>query len=189
MAIKPDPIPTVIVEAGTELHRVHWARDGARFYGLRNAGWRFDDPLCVYGVIYLAEDGIASFGETLLRWPATKRDLMWSDVEARRTARFKTKRDLKLALLHGAGPAAFGLAPSELTGDDYTECQAVSAIVHAEGSCDGIRYRSRFENDLFCMGLFERADGAIELIEEGQSIDRDWTFDICKERGYRLLDL
>lgn len=140
-------------------------------------------------MLYLGEDPIASFAETLLRWPSARRDVLWSDVEPRRSASFKTNRELTLAQLHGPGPAAFGISPEALAGADYADCQAVSAIVHAAAACDGIRYRSRFENDLFCIALFERADHAIELVGEDVPIDRDWVFDVLKSRGYNLVDL
>jgi hypothetical protein len=86
------------------------------------------------------------------------------------------------------GRPPLGIAPGDLTGDDYSEYHAVSAIVHA-GSCDGIRYRSRFENDLFCIAVFERADDVIDLVGEGRLINRDWCHDMLKPGGYRLLDL
>lgn len=189
MALTPYPIPTITVRAGTELHRVHRSGDGALFYGKKDRGWRFDDPARSYGLLYVGEDPVAAFAETLLRWPATRRDVLWSDVEARRFALFRTTRDLTLAKLHGSGVSAFGIKPSELTGEDYGECQAISAIVHGDPGCDGIRYRSRFENDLHCLAVFDRADDAIELVGEGRLIDRNWTFDVLAEHRYNLLDL
>lgn len=115
--------------------------------------------------------------------------MLWSDVELRRSASFRTNRTLTLAQLHGPGPAAFGVGPEALAGADYRDCQSVSGIVYGVTDLDGIRYRSRFENDLFCIALFERADDAIDLVNADGLIDRDWVFDMLKDRGYRLLDL
>lgn len=115
MAVVPVTLPTVRVAAGTKLYRVHGASHGARFYGRRDGGWRFDDPAFSYGVFYAGEDPVAAFAETLLRWPSSRRDLLWSDVNDRRMAYFELSRDVLLAKLHGSGVAAFGLAPGELT--------------------------------------------------------------------------
>ncbi|QAY80495.1 RES domain-containing protein (plasmid) [Sphingosinicella sp. BN140058] len=168
---------------------MHAAGKGALFYGLRNQTWRWDAPDGSFGLLYLGETPIASFAETLLRWPATKRDVLWSDVDKRRLAFFETSRDLNLAQLHGSGVAAFGVQPEALAGTSYDECQAITAIVHDKSNLDGIRYRSRFNNDEFCIALFERAGAAVNLVTEGEPIDRDWAFDVLKDGGYNLIDL
>ena len=62
--------PTTVVAAGETLHRVHAANRGARFYGKRDATWRWDDPGRSYGVLYLGLTQDGPFAETLLRRPA-----------------------------------------------------------------------------------------------------------------------
>lgn len=73
------------VAVGETLHRVHAAGNGARFYGKRDGTWRWDDPSCNYGVLYvgLTQDG--PFAETLLRRPDQKA-VVWSEVEKQRFA-------------------------------------------------------------------------------------------------------
>ena len=104
-AVEP---PVVVVAAGSVLHRVHAAARGARFYGRRDATWRWDDPAGGYGVLYLGLTPVGPFAETLLRRP-DQRVLLWSEVAKRRFARFRATRPLRLADLHGAGLGWFGI--------------------------------------------------------------------------------
>lgn len=188
--------PRVSIAAGEILHRIHGAAVDARWYGRRDATWRWDAPDGQYGVLYLGRSPVGPFAESLLRIPS-ERDLLWSTVSLKRAARFVVKRSLALADLSGAGVAWFETTlariaedPDPLTKPEaYAEAQRISARVHAETSLDGIQYRSRFDPSELCVALFDRADDKIEVEIEGQTIDRDWARKILKPRGYALLDL
>lgn len=54
---------------------------------------------------------------------------------------------------------------------------------------DGIQYRSRFDNDALCIALFDRADHKVDLVAEGEPIDKAWTHQVLSSRGYRIIDL
>lgn len=54
------------------------------------------------GGLYLGRSLAGPFAETLLRSP-TGRDVLWSRVQQKRQARFKTLAPLRLAKLHGEG--------------------------------------------------------------------------------------
>ncbi len=187
--------PTTDVAAGETLHRVHAAGNGARFYGKRDATWRYDDPTSKYGVLYvgLTQDG--PFAETLLRRPDQK-TVVWSEVEKRRFARFRTTEPLRLADVHGKGLSWEGVTVAEIAADHdgktfpgaYARTQAISAGIHATTDLDGIAYRSRLDPDQLCVALFDRADHKIDLVEEGQPIDRAWVDDLLEPWGKHVVD-
>jgi RES domain len=187
-AAKPVKAPITRVAKGAVLHRVHGETRAARWYGRRDATSRWDDPDGDYGVLYLGRSPVGAFAETLLRTPAD-RDVLWSRAEQRRQAAFKTLEPLQLATLHGAGLAWFEVTAAQIAESDYTTPQGLSRRIHAIFPVDGIQYRSRFDNDELCVALFDRADPKLELVTEGDPIDKAWARQTLARRGYRLIDL
>lgn len=98
----PSGPPTAEIAAGEVLHRVHTATNDARFYGRRDATWRWDDPARIFGVLYLGRTQVGPFAETLLRRP-NHRTLVWSEVAKRRFATFRTLEPLRLADMQSDG--------------------------------------------------------------------------------------
>ena len=192
----PSGPPVALAAAGETLHRVHVAGNAARFYGRRDATWRWDDPARAYGVLYLGHTEVGPFAETLLRRPH-QRALIWSEVARRRLATFRTTEPLRLADLHGAGLGWFGVTAADVVGDHdgvtypgaYADCQSISAMVHQDSDLDGIQYRSRFDTDHLCVALFDRADHKLVLVDEGLAIDRHWVETIIEPRGRHIVDL
>lgn len=194
--MSPSGPPTTEIAAGETLHRIHAVTNGARFYGRKDATWRWDDPARQYGVLYLGLTQIGPFAETLLRRPA-QRAVVWSEIDKRRFARFRTLRRLRLADIHGAGLGWFGVSVAQVAADHdgitfpgaYATTQTISALVHGHTDLDGVQFRSRLDTDHLCLALFERADAAIELVEEGALIDRAWVDQMLKPRGRHVVDL
>jgi len=188
--------PAIDVGVGEILHRVHAAANAARFYGRRDATWRWDDPAGQYGVLYLGRTRVGPFAETLLRRP-NQRTLLRSEVARRRFASFRAKSLLRLADMHGAGLGWFGVTAAEIAADhdgetypgSYADCQSISAMVHATTDLDGIQYRSRFDTDHLCIALFDRADAKIDLVEEGVPIDPAWIDALLEPRDRHIIDL
>jgi hypothetical protein len=185
---KPPKAPITRIAEGAALHRVHGETRAARWYGSKDSTWRWDDPDGDYGVLYLGRSPVGALAETLLRSP-TDRDVLWSRALQKRQARFRLLEPLQLAKLHGEGLAWFGVTAAEIAEGDYTVPQGISQRVHAVFPVDGIQYRSRFDNDQLCVALFDRADAKLELVVEGDSIDKPWASQILSRRGYRLIDL
>jgi len=187
-AVKPDKVPTARIAKGIVLHRVHGEARAARWYGRRDATSRWDDPDGDFGVLYLGRSPVGAFAETLLRTP-TDRDVLWSRAQKRRGATFKLLEPLQLAKLHGEGLAWFEVTADQIAEGDYTVPQSLARRIHAVFPVDGIQYRSRFDNDELCVALFDRADAKLDLVAEGEPIDKDWTRRILARRAYRLIDL
>jgi hypothetical protein len=180
--------PIARIAKGAVLHRVHGHTRAARWYGRRDATSRWDDAGGEFGVLYIGRSPVGAFAETVLRTPRD-RDVLWSGVEQKRHAAFNVSAPLRLAKLHGEGLAWFGVTASQIAESDYAVPQALSRRIHAAFPIDGIQYRSRFDNDELCVALFDRADARIELIAEGEPIDKAWTRQTLIRRGYRLIDL
>ena len=192
----PSGPPTAEGAVGVTLHRVHAASNGARFYGRKDATWRWDDPARDYGVLYLGRTQVGPFAETLLRRPE-QRTVIWSEIAKRRFARIEPVKPLLLADLHGAGLGWFGVTVGQVAADHdgktfpgtYATTQAISALVHSRTELDGIQYRSRLDSDHLCIALFDRADGKIKLVEEGLAIERAWADEVLETLGRHVIDL
>ena len=188
--------PTTDISPDETLYRIHASDRGARFYGKHDATWRWDDPDGKYGVRYLGLTQDGPFAETILRRPA-QRAVAWSEVEKRRSARFRATEPLHLADVHGKGLGWEGVSVAEIAADHdgktypgaYIKTQAISAHVHATTDLDGIAYRSRLDPDQLCVALFDRADYKIELVEEGEPIDRGWVENLLEPHGKHVVDL
>ncbi|WP_230772500.1 RES family NAD+ phosphorylase [Sphingomonas sp. Leaf4] len=178
------------------MYRIHASDRGARFYGKRDATWRWDDPSGTYGVLYLGLTRDGPFAETLLRRPSQK-VVVWSEIAKRRFARFCVIEPLRLADAHGKGLGWAGVTVAEVAADHdgktypgaYARTQAISATVHATTDLDGVAYRSRLDPDQFCIALFDRADQKIKLIEQGEPIDRGWVDDLLDAHGKYVVDI
>jgi len=184
------------IATGRVLHRVHGATVAARWYGRKDATWRWDDPDGKFGVLYLGKTLIGPFAETMLRTPRD-RDVLWDQVAKRRAASFVTTRPIRLAKVHGPGLGWFRTTAAGVAADfdpvanpgAYEVPQQISADIHKNTNLDGIQYRSRFDTDELCVALFDRADAAITLGGEGVLIPKDWTRKLLAGRGYTLIEL
>lgn len=184
----PTKTPTATIPTGTVLHRVHGKGRPARWFGRKDATSRWDDPSGDFGVLYLGRSLVGAFAETLLRTP-TDRDVLWSRAEQKRRATFKLLEPIQLAKLHGEGLAWFEVTAAQIADGDYAVPQRLAHRIHALSPVDGIQYRSRFDNDEFCVALFDRADAKLELMSESDPIDKPWARHILARRGYRLVEL
>jgi hypothetical protein len=187
-AAQPDKAPIARVAKGVVLHRVHGEARASRWYGRRDATSRWDDPDGDFGVLYLGRSPVGAFAETLLRTP-TDRDVLWSRAQQKRMATFKLLAPLQLVKLHGEGLAWFQVTADKIAEGDYAIPQGLARRIHAVFPVDGIQYRSRFDNDELCVALFDRADAKLELLAEGDPIDKGWARETLGRRGYRLIDL
>ncbi len=184
------------IATGRVLHRVHGATVAAKWYGRKDATWRWEDPDGKFGVLYLGKTLVGPFAETLLRTPLD-RDVLWDQVARRRAASFTTTRPIRLAKVHGPGLGWFRTTTAGVSADfdpvdnpgAYAVPQQISAEIYNTTRLDGIQYRSRFDSDEFCIALFDRADAAISLNAEGVPIGKDWNRTVLADRGYTLIEL
>lgn len=116
-------------------------------------------------------------------------EIMWSDAETRRLATFSTRDNLVLAMVHGAGLAYHRVEQADVVAADYAAPQRISAHIYTLRGFDGLQYRSRFDSDELCIALFDRAAPKVELLREGEKLDRTYVRSFLRDRGKRLADL
>jgi len=153
-------VPSVLVAADTEFYRSHHANYGPVYYG-KGPVYRFDDPAGIYGVLYVAHRLEGAFVETHLRKPG-RRYVDREDLARRRWSRLRAVRPLLLLPLHGRYLYRAG-ATAEVThgaASGYQLPRRWSSAAYA-AEFDGIEYRSRHDDDQFCVALFERVDPAV----------------------------
>ena len=138
--------------------------------------------------MYLGRSKEAALAEVLMRDPSQD-EIMWSDAETRRFATFAARDSLVLAMVHGAGLAYHRVEQSDVVAADYAVPQRISAHIHTLRGFDGLQYRSRFDSDELCVALFDRAAPKVELLMEGEKLDRAYVRGFLSDRGKRLADL
>lgn len=162
--ILPEDLPVSIREAGSTLTRIYPNKHPFPIHFDRNDGGRFNAPAGEFGVCYLAESVEASFLETLVRGNAL-RLVTRSDLANRSCATVVLNRQLRLLQLHSEGLVTLALSAAEPHEANYRECQRLSADLWANHpDFDGIEYRSRWNDRLFCVALFERSGASLEWI-------------------------
>jgi hypothetical protein len=161
----PDRLPVSERAAGSTPTRVHLRLQAAEHYSRTN-DQRFNAPAGEFGVCYLAEQLSCAFLETLVRGSA-KRLVRRADLDARMATSFELPRPLRLLMLHGAGLVALGLSADVPHRVPYDESQRIAlAAWHKDATLDGIEYRCRWDDALFCVALFDRAaDGIVRTGE------------------------
>lgn len=92
------------------------------------------------------------------------------------------RRPLRPARLDGPGLVALGTGGHVVHSADYTESQQRAlAAFEDERGIDGVRHRSRWDDDCYCVGLFDRAVAAAQAASPPEPLD-------SSESIRRLLD-
>ena len=154
-------LPIVTVPAMTPVVRLHTRGRDPHYFGRTGEG-RFDDPNRAYGVCYLGFNDAAAFVETILR----DQDLSGvakADLEPRAFADGRFVRPVRLVEFGGRGLRRLG-ATAGTVHATYRTTQAWSlALWGHPDQPDGIRYRSRFDDDQHCIALFNRAAAGLRF--------------------------
>jgi hypothetical protein len=165
-----DQILTVL-ESGPwyRLNRVDPKYPSALYFDRSGKG-RFDGTEQGYGMLYLGQDLHTCFAECFAR------DRLSAVTEIALRSRdlfeIRTTRPLTLVDLTGKGLVRIG-ADAVLTTGDYDKSRKwAKRIWESSEKFDGIRYRSRVDNDRYCYGLFDRTNAYLEEKNLGNLIDR-----------------
>lgn len=185
-----------LLAVGTTLWRVHDPRKGKsdpRWFGPapgERPGSRFDDPLraqatavgtaagaatvVTFGTCYLGLSREAAFAESFLRRPQLDA-IDRATVDARNMAELVTTRALKLVALLGPGLKAAGATAAVPHGPQSVARRWARALWEHPSAPDGIAYRCRHDDAEIAIALFDRARGALQLIDSrGLREDRAW---------------
>ena len=154
-------LPLVQLAEGTPIVRLHGLGREPRFFG-RTGRSRFDDPEHGYGVCYLGLSDSAAFVETVLR-DQFLRDLSRADLGRLALADGTLGSPVRLVEFGGTGLQRLRtVAGTVHAGYEITQGWSRALWRHPDAP-DGILYRSRFDDELHCIALFDRASGVLRL--------------------------
>lgn len=154
-------LPLIQLAADTPIVRLHALSRDPRFFG-RTGGNRFDDPEHAYGVCYLALDDSAAFAETVLR-DQFLRDLSRGDLGRLALADGSLGAPARLVEFGSTGLQRLRtVAGTVHAGYEITQAWSRALWLHPDAP-DGILYRSRFDDELHCVALFDRAARVLRL--------------------------
>lgn len=156
----PKRLPVTTLPAGTTLWRVHRREHGALWFGPAPgtpARGRFDAPGGEFGMCYFGRSLAVAVAETLVRGSRT-RLIDRADLEARTASTFTTRGPLRLLQFEGAGLVRLGIGEEQAHAAEYAATQRMMLdLFERDTDLAGIQYRSRWDNSLLCVALFDRA--------------------------------
>lgn len=166
------PLPRTMLDAGSTLVRIHWTRR-ALFFGpgpTERPRGRFDSIDGAFGTCYLAETTRAAVVETFRR-EGRVRLVTTADLEARRWSRLEVIAPLTLVPCHGPALARLQTTAAISSGA-YSRSRAWAAALHRHPAApDGLRYRSRHDDDERCIALYDRAGAKVRVVETRSLLD------------------
>jgi hypothetical protein len=181
--------------AGTLWWRLHLRVYGPVFFGPvpgKPPSGRFDAPDGSFTVCYLGASEEASFAEALLRG----RGGIFEDhdLEPRAFSEIESTQALRLVQLHGAGLQKIG-ATAAIASGPYSASRIWSLALHNHpDQPDGISYRARHDDDMFCAAIYDRARAKLvarrtePLLQDLDRLRRLWTrYDFAIMSGGVLL--
>jgi RES domain len=129
----------------------------------RTGKGRFDSPAQGYGILYVGADVYASWIECYGRTHGAK-GVSESVLRQRNLYAISCQRELVFADLTGSSLVKMG-ADARLSSGAYTVARVWAQAIydHPQG-VDGIRYRSRHDDERYCYGIFDRC--ATEIQEQ-----------------------
>lgn len=158
------PLPTIVLPTGTRLVRIHWPGN-ALFFGPvprtppRN---RFDSPTGAFGTCYMAMHTAGAFAETFLRGGLVPL-VTETELRARAWSQLEVIAPLMVVPCHGRALARLGTT-SAISSGAYSRSRMWFAALHNHPEApDGLRYRSRHNDDQLCVALFDRASAKVRV--------------------------
>lgn len=156
----PRGLKTEILEAGSELFRIHHRDNGAIWFGPKPGSppaYRFDASGGQYRTMYAAASIDGSFVETILHGRASVQIVSRAFVDLRAWSIITPMRPLTLMKLYDDGLFWHRTDASVSAAHDYTEPRRVALAAYQEDlSLHGLTYRARHDNGELCYAFFDR---------------------------------
>jgi len=170
----PARLPISTLPAGAQLWRVHSRTQGAVWFGpapRRAPENRFDAPAGEFRVCYFGQSLEAAFVETMVRGRG-RLMVALAELRTRAAAAIPPTRELRLARLRSDGLVQLSLSADVPHAVPYADCQRLSHALWAHPvEIDGIEYRSRWDDSLLCVALFDRAARALDTDQPSLPLD------------------
>jgi RES domain len=160
-----------VVESAGPWYRLNPVQHASALYFDRSGRGRFDSPAQGYGILYVGEDEYAAFIECYGRSHGA-RGVAEADLKQRNLVSISAGRPLVLVDLTGSGLVKLG-ADARLSSGAYAIARnwAKAIWAHPE-QVDGLRYRSRHDDERYCCGLFDRDRPDLQEQNLGNLVDR-----------------
>lgn len=156
----PHRPPVTTLPAGAAVWRVHRNAHDALWFGPAAgspARGRFDALAGQFGICYFGMSLPVAVLETLVRG-SRDRLIDRADLEARTASLFTTREPLRLLQFEGAGLVRLGIGAEQAHAADYGDTQRLALDLYERyPKIHGVQYRSRWDNSLSCVALFDRA--------------------------------
>jgi hypothetical protein len=167
LAWDDDQILTISVKGSW--FRLNRADAPSSLYFDRSGRGRFDGEDQGYGILYLGEDIHTCFAECFAR----DRTNAVTEValKTRNLFEITAKRRLTFVDLTGKGLVRIGADAILTTGDYLKSRKWAKQLWQYSEHFDGIRYRSRVDNDRYCYGVFDCAQASLTEKNLGNLID------------------
>jgi hypothetical protein len=136
----------------------------------RSGRGRFDGPTQGYGILYAGEDEYAAFIECYGRVHGA-RGVAEAVLKQRNLFAIASARPLVLVDLTGSNLVKLG-ADARISSGSYSIARAwAQAIWQHPLQVDGVRYRSRHDDERLCCGLFDRVRPHLSEQNLGNLVD------------------
>jgi len=164
-------LQTITFVKGTSLYRIFnsvWGRSGAFYFAKdtesdKTISGRFGDLNMNVAVCYLGDSFHTAIVETVMHDDATNEVKREADLNILSSVKIQFSRDLKLVQFYGDG-LVNNKADASLTTSYHMQSRLWSTqIILNENNYDGIIWRSKINDDLKCIALFDTAQDAMEL--------------------------
>ena len=144
-----------IVSSQGTWYRLNASEFSSSLYFDRTGKGRFDSPAQGYGILYVGADVYASWIECYGRSHGVK-GVSELGLRQRNLYAINSSRPLVFADLTGSSLVKMG-ADARLSSGAYTVArQWAQAIYNHPQRVDGMRYRSRHDDERYCYGIFDR---------------------------------
>jgi RES domain len=138
----------------------------------RSGKGRFDGSDQSYGILYVGADVYASWIECYGRTHGVK-GVSEVALRQRNLYAIKSHRELIFADLTGSGLVKMG-ADARLSSGSYPVARQWAQAIHDHPQqVDGIRYRSRHDDDRYCYGIFDRCADTLQEKNLGNILEFD----------------
>lgn len=194
MSLPPFPLPPdnfnqrelPCITIQSPLLRLNRAGHGSSLHFDRSSNGRFDGHDQGYGLLYVGDKYstfIECFGRTF------DGAVTITALRNRNLFEIKSDRPLVLADVTGSGLVKMGI-DARISSGDYEYCRTWGqAIWEHPQAVDGIRYRSRHDDSVYSMGLFDRVRDHLTEENLGNLFDEHTALldEILEHYGYALL--
>lgn len=163
----------IVTSRGT-WYRLNPVDFSSSLYFDRSGKGRFDSPAQGYGIMYVGADVYASWIECYGRVHGAK-GISVNTLKQRNLSAIDSTKELIFADLTGSGLVKMG-ADARLSSGAYPVARLwAQAIYEHPQQVDGIRYRSRHDDERYCYGLFDRCESHLQERNLGNLLESNPT--------------